>query len=42
MWYHALGMSLVTLNFLGILFRNVVCHGDFSKYDDVDAKCSMA
>ena len=39
---HALGMSVVTLNFLGVTFRNIVCHGNFRKYDnDNDAKRSM-
>ena len=33
---HTSGMSLVTLNFLGVTFRNIVCHGNFRKYD-VDA-----
>ena len=27
---HALGMSLVTLNFLGITVRNMVCYGNFA------------
>ena len=30
-WCHALGMSLVTLNFLGVTLRNIVGHGNFRK-----------
>ena len=30
------------LNFPGVMFRNVVCHGNFYKYDNVDAKWQSA
>ena len=33
-WCHVcLGMSLVTLNFLGVTFGDIVCHGNFHRYD---------
>ena len=30
---HALGMSLVTLDFPRVMYRNVVCYGNLRKYD---------
>ena len=35
-------MSIVTLNFPGVMFGNVVCHGNFHSYDDVDDKCPVS
>ena len=35
-WYvrmYALGMSFVMLNFPGVRFRNIACHGNFGKYN---------
>ena len=38
---HALGMSLVHSHaqFPGVTFRNVICHSNFRKYDDVTPWC---
>ena len=33
-WCDVSGISLAMLDFLGVTFRNIVCHGNFHKYDD--------